>query len=145
VAVYIFLCVAAFAGVILGFVRPLFRELVRIADKSSSNGVKGNLFAFTIMCVFTCAWVTDILGVHAMFGAFIFGLAMPRNGRFAIEIAEKIEEVVRTVLLPLYFAKSGLLTDVRTINSPQSVGLMVRKSCGSDLHMSIWFVLRRCW
>jgi Kef-type K+ transport system membrane component KefB len=125
VSAYIFLCVAGFAAFILIVIRPLFRELVRLADKSNSFGVKSNLFAFTIMCVFFCAWMTQILGVHAMFGGFIFGLAMPRSGRFSIETGEKIEEIVRVVLLPLYFAKSGLATNVQTLNSGKAVGFLV--------------------
>jgi Kef-type K+ transport system membrane component KefB len=88
--------------------------------------MKNNLFALIIILVYLSAWTTNLLGVHPIFGAFLFGLVLPRKGRFVVELTEKIEEFVRTLLLPLYFAYSGLKTNISAINSSTAGGLMVR-------------------
>lgn len=75
-----------------------------------------NLFALTLILVFLSAWTTQLLGVHAIFGSFLFGLIVPRNSHLFKECNEKIEELVLTVTLPIYFALSGIKTDVTTIS-----------------------------
>lgn len=58
-----------------------------------------------------------MLGVHAIFGAFLFGLIVPRGSHLFKECNDRIEEFVVNVTLPLYFALSGLKTDVTTIHT----------------------------
>lgn len=57
------------------------------------------------------AWATDAVGVYAVLGAFIAGVAMPR-GRFGAEMTHALELVVSTLLLPVFFVYSGLNTRV---------------------------------
>ena len=57
------------------------------------------------------------MGVDAIFGAFIFGLTVPRGSHLFHECNERIEEFVLTIMLPLYFTLSGLKTDVTTIRT----------------------------
>lgn len=64
-----------------------------------------------------CAWFTDTIGIHAIFGAFILGVAMP-GGLFASELTEKLQPLVTTFLLPLFFVYSGLNTEIGLVNSP---------------------------
>lgn len=54
--------------------------------------------------------------MHAIFGAFLVGLICPHDGGFAIHVTEKIEDLVSVLLLPLYFALSGLSTDLGLLN-----------------------------
>ena len=61
--------------------------------------------------------MTEILGVHAIFGAFIAGLVVPRIGELPLLLMEKVETFVGIILLPLYFAYSGLNTDLSLLNS----------------------------
>lgn len=56
------------------------------------------------------------IGVHAIFGAFLVGVICPHDGGFAIKLTEKIEDLVTVLLLPLYFALSGLKTDLGLLN-----------------------------
>ncbi|XP_077214823.1 cation/H(+) antiporter 15-like isoform X1 [Tasmannia lanceolata] len=59
----------------------------------------------------TCGFITDALGINSIFGAFVFGLVIP-NGPLGISLMEKLEDFVSGLLLPLYFAISGLRTNV---------------------------------
>lgn len=60
--------------------------------------------------IFVASWATEILGVDAIFGAFISGACTPRTGDIHIAIGHKIESVTVAVLLPLYFTLSGIRT-----------------------------------
>lgn len=63
------------------------------------------------------AWVTDSLGIYAVFGAFIFGAAMPQ-GKLAEELDRRIKMLVSNLLLPLFFVYSGLNTKISLVNTP---------------------------
>src|SRR5439155_11125707 len=63
-----------------------------------------------------CAWVTDAVGVYAVFGAFICGAAMPR-GRFADEVRLRMHFVTSSLLLPIFFVFSGLNTRLGLVNT----------------------------
>lgn len=63
------------------------------------------------------AWYTDIIGVHAVFGGFILGVAMPR-GLFALELRKKIEPFTVVFLLPMFFTFSGLKTTLDVLVDP---------------------------
>jgi Kef-type K+ transport system membrane component KefB len=56
------------------------------------------------------------LGVHAIFGGFLAGLAIPHEGGLAIVLTEKLEDMVSIIFLPLYFTLSGPSTDLRLLN-----------------------------
>ncbi|OAY77171.1 Cation/H(+) antiporter 16 [Ananas comosus] len=66
------------------------------------------------------------IGIHALFGAFVVGRRVNPQGRaFAAVLTEKVEDLISGLLLPLYFASSGLKTNVATIRGGQSWGLLV--------------------
>jgi Kef-type K+ transport system membrane component KefB len=62
---------------------------------------------------------TELIGVHVIFGAFLWGLAMPRNEALHRWLALRLETVVLRLLLPLFFALSGLSTRIGSLNTPQ--------------------------
>jgi len=70
-----------------------------------------------LLLVFASAFMTDILGVHPIFGGFLAGLAIPRESGFAIALTEKLEDLVSLLFLPLYFTLSGLKTDLGLLNN----------------------------
>jgi Kef-type K+ transport system membrane component KefB len=55
----------------------------------------------TILILFGSAFFTDIIGVHAIFGAFVAGIIVPREGGLAIALTEKLEDMVAIIFLPL--------------------------------------------
>jgi len=125
---YVFLCVIAFALFLFFAVRPVWCFIVERCEKYGSASINNQLFALTLMMVFLCSFITSILGVHYVFGAFLFGLIMPRNSHLFHHCIERIEELVLGWLLPLYFALSGIKTDVAQI-SRVSDGAMVLLVC----------------
>ncbi|WCJ17698.1 Cation/H(+) antiporter 18 [Euphorbia peplus] len=79
----------------------------------------------TLGTVLAAGFCTDAIGIHALFGAFIVGVLMPKDGPFAGALVEKVQDLVSGLLLPLYFVSSGLKTDIATIQGAQSWGLLV--------------------
>lgn len=93
------------------------RLLARLGRKVERDGMmSAPLFTFVLMLVMLCAWVTDAIGIYAVFGAFILGAAMPR-GMFTQEIERRIEPLTTNFLLPLFFVYSGLNTRLGLVDS----------------------------
>ncbi len=88
--------------------------------------------AWIYMGVVASALITELIGIHLIFGAFLFGAAMPKNPALTREVAQKTEDFVLTFLLPIFFAYSGLRTQVGLLNRPELWGL-----CGLVLLVAI--------
>ncbi|KAH8989117.1 Sodium/hydrogen exchanger family-domain-containing protein [Lactarius akahatsu] len=87
------------------------------ATGSIENGPTMFFMTATILILFGSAFFTDVIGVHAIFGAFLAGIIVPRDGGLAIALTEKLEDMVSVIFLPLYFTLSGLSTDLGLLNS----------------------------
>ena len=87
--------------------------------------VKELYICITLTLVLACSFVTDTIGIHALFGAFVVGIIVPKDGPFAGLLIEKIEDIVSGLFLPLYFVSSGLKTNVATISGGVSWALLV--------------------
>ncbi|XBJ17743.1 hypothetical protein VPH35_009079 [Triticum aestivum] len=120
--VYILSSGAVFMAFTFFALRPLMARLARRTGPCSSDS---NL---TCSCAVACALlagaVTDAIGVHPVFGAFVFGLAMPREEGFAERIGEKVAPLVSGLMLPLYFATSGLHTNVDNVQGVAAWGMV---------------------
>ncbi|KAI9108389.1 hypothetical protein K1719_020580 [Acacia pycnantha] len=79
----------------------------------------------SLAIVLAAGFLTDLIGIHALFGAFVVGVLVPKEGPFSSALVEKVEDLVSGLLLPLYFVSSGLKTNVATIRGAQSWGLLV--------------------
>lgn len=77
----------------------------------------GGIFLTTMICLMLSSWFTDVIGVYAVFGAFILGIAMPR-GLYASLTRQQLELPVTGLLLPLFFIYSGLNTKIALVNTP---------------------------
>ena len=101
---------AAWAFVLLVLLRPAKRYLVKHFEhqKEISPLVQGALFAGLLIS----SVVTDQIGVHLIFGAFLWGLAMPRHNELQTRMETKLETVVMRLLLPMFFVASGLETEL---------------------------------
>ena len=82
------------------------------------GGVSQAMMALVLALFCLAAWYTDVIGVHAVFGGFILGIAMPR-GLFADEIRKKIEPFAVVFLLPMFFTYSGLSTKLNVLMDPK--------------------------
>jgi Kef-type K+ transport system membrane component KefB len=65
----------------------------------------------------TSSWTTELIGIHALFGAFMLGAVMPKDGNFGRLLAEKLEDLVVVFLLPMFFAYSGLRTQLGLLDT----------------------------
>jgi Kef-type K+ transport system membrane component KefB len=95
--------------------RPLFRVFER--TRQERGHVTMVSYTSLLGVVMICAWFTDVIGIYAVFGAFIAGTAMPR-GAFAEEVREKTETFTTALLLPIFFVYSGLNTQLALVNTP---------------------------
>ncbi|MFM7369868.1 MAG: cation:proton antiporter, partial [Sphaerospermopsis kisseleviana] len=77
------------------------------------------LLALIYMGVVASALMTEFIGIHLIFGAFLLGAVMPKNAELVRELAVKTEDFVLIFLLPVFFAYSGLRTQIGLLNSPQ--------------------------
>jgi Kef-type K+ transport system membrane component KefB len=106
----------AFVGIMFFVVRPLLRRAgERVA---ASGGLTPTLTAATLLLLILSATVTEIIGIHALFGAFLFGALVPKEGGLAEALAKKVETVAVVMLLPLFFAYSGLRTEIGLLDDP---------------------------
>ncbi len=77
-----------------------------------------NMLALMLLVALLCAVVTERLGLHLLFGAFLAGVVMPKDKQFVRHVLDKLETVTVVLLLPLYFAFTGLRTSVNLITGP---------------------------
>ncbi|KAL8856560.1 MAG: hypothetical protein Q9178_006875 [Gyalolechia marmorata] len=116
VALYVLLTSIAYILFLVYAIRPVFLRILRRSG-SIQNGPTQSMVAFTVLLCFASAFFTGIIGIHPIFGAFLVGLICPHDGGFAIKLTEKIEDLVAVFFLPLYFALSGLSTNIGLLDS----------------------------
>ncbi|KAM0756252.1 hypothetical protein T439DRAFT_320950 [Meredithblackwellia eburnea MCA 4105] len=110
IVLYIILCAIGWILLLWFIVRPLLVWGCRRTGAFGSHGPSQGVMCAVVFIVFISAWVTDRIGIHAIFGGFLAGLIIPTPIR--APITEKIEDLVAVLFLPLYFALSGLKTDL---------------------------------
>jgi Kef-type K+ transport system membrane component KefB len=104
-----------FLLVMLVVVKPALRRLARNYEKHGS--LTHDSLALILLLMLACGWITEFLGIHALFGAFLAGVAMPRHHELSKEILQRLESVTVVLLLPLYFAFTGLRSSFALIFS----------------------------
>ncbi|XP_059650950.1 cation/H(+) antiporter 18-like [Cornus florida] len=123
VSLWVFLCGCVFVICSILVVPPIFKWM---AHRCHEGEPVGEMYVCaTLATVLAAGFITDAIGIHAMFGAFVVGVLIPKEGPFAGALVEKVEDLVSGLLLPLYFVSSGLKTNVATIHGLQSWGLLV--------------------
>ncbi len=102
------------SGRVLGALRPLLRRLDSLAEEQ--GGLPPWMFSAVLAALAAGAWFTDLVGIHAVFGAFVLGAATP-PGLLSRELQAKIEPLTTSLLLPLFFVYSGLNSRVGLLDS----------------------------
>lgn len=115
-AIWTTIYAAIYIVVVVTLVRPL---LARIGARTREGASQG-LLAVVFLLLLTSAAITETIGIHALFGAFVMGVITPRESGFTQALVEKLEDVVVIVLLPVFFACSGLRTDIGLMNTPSA-------------------------
>ncbi len=108
------LVAAVYVVVMWRGVRPL---IAKLDDRLNAAGlVSHDVIAAVLVLALLSAWATELIGVHALFGAFVFGAILPR-GILTRTLMERLEALVVVILLPLFFAYSGLRTQIGLLAS----------------------------
>ncbi|CAA2938511.1 cation H(+) antiporter 18-like [Olea europaea subsp. europaea] len=123
VSLWVFLCGSCFVILCIFVAPPIFKWMARRCPEGEP--VNEIYVCGTLVAVLAAGFVTDSIGIHALFGAFVLGVLVPKEGPFAGALVEKVEDLVSGLFLPLYFVSSGLKTNVATIQGAQSWGLLV--------------------
>jgi Kef-type K+ transport system membrane component KefB len=97
----------------LGVVRPLANLVVK---RYKSTKLSLELLGVVVASVLLSAAATDVLGIHPLFGAFLAGVCFPRIPRWQEEIRERLDMLIAVLLLPLFFALTGMRTRLDLLN-----------------------------
>ena len=104
--------------IVMGFaIRPLLARASTAFDEAGR--VPGGWVAAIFAGVLLSAYVTEQIGIALIFGAFVMGLVMPRHAGLTEDVTHRIEDFVMTLLLPLFFAYTGLRTNVGLLDRPE--------------------------
>lgn len=109
-AVVTVLLALSFVGVMLWLVRPQVARVVR--EEFAEPRHAKSLVAGVLLFVFVAALATEVIGIHALFGAFVAGVVMPPSVQLRDFLRQRLETVGAVVLLPLFFAFTGLRTQI---------------------------------
>lgn len=114
-SLYTLFAAGVYVVVMLFVVRPLLRKLT--VRKIESKIVKQSTLAFIFVMLLLSAYGCEVIGIHALFGAFFAGISMPAESSFRKVITDKIKDVTLVLLLPLFFVFTGLRTQVGLLNN----------------------------
>ncbi|WP_353132704.1 cation:proton antiporter [Pseudopedobacter sp.] len=97
-------------------VRPFLK---RVGDLHASRGkLSKPIVAIFFLVLILSSYATEVIGIHALFGAFMAGAIMPENVKFRNIFIEKVEDIALVLLLPLFFVFTGLRTEIGLLNDP---------------------------
>jgi Kef-type K+ transport system membrane component KefB len=120
-AVRLFLLVAFVAIMLV----PIRRAAFFLESRYQKNGAGMEFISSLILCMLAASWTTERLGVHALFGAFMAGLVVPKNERMIADVVDRIESLSLVLLLPLFFALTGLRTRIDLLTDKSMWGYAV--------------------
>ncbi len=102
--------------VMIKVIKPFLK---RIGDMHASReNLSKPIVALFLLVLIMSSYATEIIGIHALFGAFMAGTIMPDNQKFKQFLIEKVEDIALVLLLPLFFVYTGLRTQVGLLNDP---------------------------
>src|SRR4051812_11447043 len=113
---------AVFIAVMIFVVRPMLSRLARYHEDRGQLG--GGMLALLFVGILLSALATDRIGIHAIFGAFLFGAIMPQRSEFISELVGKLEDFTVVFLVPLFFAYTGLRTDIGLLGADPKLWLI---------------------
>jgi Kef-type K+ transport system membrane component KefB len=101
-----------FIAVMFGVVRPLAAKALFSKDRQPTQGT----IAAALVSVLLAALTTDAIGIHAIFGAFLFGAVIPHESKLAHTLRESLGNLVTILLLPAFFAFTGMRTQIALVS-----------------------------
>ncbi len=115
-SIYTILMAVAYVFLMLKLVKPFLKRMGDIY--SNKEGLSKPVVAVFFIILLVSSYATEVIGIHALFGAFMAGVIMPSTTNFRNIFIEKIEDVSMLLLLPLFFVFTGLRTQIGLLNEP---------------------------
>jgi Kef-type K+ transport system membrane component KefB len=115
-ALWVAVWTVAYIALVFAVVRPL---VARIVPRYCPDGLTPAVMAVMLVGMLLSALATEAIGVHAIFGAFLFGAVIPHDSQIASQMAERLEGFVTTLLLPAFFAFTGMRTEIGLVSGPE--------------------------
>ncbi|QNK03072.1 cation:proton antiporter [Dyella telluris] len=103
--------------------RPLCAKL--LARHAPDGNTSTAVLAFLLAGGFGCAAITEWLNLHAVFGAFLFGVSLPRDDRLLHKLIERVEHLTVATLLPVFFVLAGLSTSPNLLTGGAGIALLL--------------------
>jgi len=120
-----------FVLIMLYMIRPWLRKVsIKIVESGDLNKM---VVAVVFLILLLSAYFTETIGIHALFGAFLAGVIMPDNMKFKERLTVKIEDVSVLLLLPIFFAFTGLRTHIGLLNEGHLWGI-----CGLIIFVAVF-------
>jgi Kef-type K+ transport system membrane component KefB len=124
--------------------RPLLKQMMGVRLPASGIPSRAMVVAILVL-VFGAALFTEVIGIHALFGAFLAGVILPANVAFRSHLREKLESFSSTFLLPLFFAFTGLRTQIGLLHDWQGwlvclglIGIATLGKLGGSMVAARW-------
>ncbi|HVT90439.1 MAG TPA: cation:proton antiporter [Tepidisphaeraceae bacterium] len=111
-------------------VRPFLKRLQFVYERQGQ--LSQTVVAIIFLLTLASAYATEAIGIHALFGAFLMGAIMPKGTKFVRGLSEKLEDYTVIFLLPIFFAYTGLRTQIGLLDNPElwiDTGLIVLVAC----------------
>ena len=115
-SLYVIALAIFYVLLMLKVVRPFLKKVGDL--NSTRESLNKPVVAIFFLTLLLSSYVTELIGIHALFGAFLAGAIMPENNKFRSIFIEKVEDVSVVVLLPLFFVFTGLRTQIGLIDDP---------------------------
>jgi len=113
-SIYVILMAIGYVFLMIKIVRPFLK---RIGDlQAEKNTINKPMVAIFFLTLILSSYATEVIGIHALFGAFMAGAIMPENAKFRSLFIDKVEDVALVLLLPLFFVFTGLRTQIGLLN-----------------------------
>ncbi|WP_140936916.1 cation:proton antiporter [Sphingobacterium lumbrici] len=109
-AIFTIILALIYVLLMIKVIRPF---LLRVADvNSTKESMRKPIVAIFFLTLILSSYATEVIGIHALFGAFMAGAIMPESTKFRSIFIEKVEDVAMVLLLPLFFVFTGLRTQI---------------------------------
>ena len=115
-SLYVILLASVYVLMMLFLVKPFLKKVGDLY--ATRENLSKPVVAIFLLTLIISSYLSEIIGIHALFGAFLTGAIMPDISRIRTIIIEKVEDVSLILLLPLFFVFTGLRTQIGLINDP---------------------------
>ncbi|MBX3464162.1 MAG: cation:proton antiporter [Planctomycetes bacterium] len=113
---WVVVAVVGFAVAMFTLMGPLLRRLADQEERRETP-LSHAMLAAVFVALLVCGAITEFIGIHALFGSFLFGVVMRHEGRLADQVRARTEDLVVVLLLPAFFAYTGMRTEIGLLHS----------------------------